>query len=90
MQEQPPPITDREIAEWVASGFATDAYKTPDQAPIMSDRVLALLRPFAEAGVIWIDEGSWPMRQDGPNLVMGRGWASLTDKGRALLPPAKH
>lgn len=67
--------------------YASDAYRTPGKSPVMNADLWASLQPYADQGFVELDESSAPLITiRGGKTMLGRGFVSLTDAGRALLP----
>lgn len=69
----------------IEPAYGTDAHRTAGKAPVMSDRVMEALRPLADAGLVKMDYSDMPIAHHPHGLVLGAGWVSITDAGRAIL-----
>ena len=78
------------ILRQIAELDGADAFKTKGKAPVMSEKAWAMLRPMADAGLIVLDESEAPiMDLDRFGHMLGRGFASLTEAGRAAIAAAE-
>lgn len=70
----------------IERAYATDAHRTAGKAPVMNADLWAALRPYADQGFVALHENEAPLVEVAGKIMLGRGFVSITDAGRALLP----
>jgi hypothetical protein len=78
-------FTTRTLLKDIRDIEATDIHRTAGKAPVVTDVFWEFLRPLADDGLIVMDASEAPLMSGKDGVLVGRGFVSLTEAGRAAL-----